>query len=137
MCFLSFVLLLYLFSFIYLLYLYIKYVKLVFILFRVCKEVFNDPLDVLRHKRKFHTSPKILLSKEELEPFLLLKNRNTCPICFKVISNHVTRAPYINHVMIHCNKPSFKCKICGTTFKRKHALSVHEKRHVVTPETAK
>ncbi|KAL1502432.1 hypothetical protein ABEB36_007573 [Hypothenemus hampei] len=46
---------------------------------KICHQLFNDPIDVLRHKREVHKSEKILLPKKELEQYFNMENRKDCP----------------------------------------------------------
>ncbi|XP_030767038.1 zinc finger protein 200-like [Sitophilus oryzae] len=96
-----------------------------------CKEVFPDPIDVLRHKRELHQFPKTFLSKEELAPYMEYENISECPICFKTMQRIECKSIYLKHLLTHSKDYNNECKICGKTFRRMDHCQTHEKKHIV------
>lgn len=99
-----------------------------------CKEVFENPILLLRHKRKEHTSAKKYLLPEEIEKYYHHPNRNLCPICKKTLKTNNHRSVFIKHLQSHAVVQMFECIICKQKFKRKDHMLSHQKRHIVPIE---
>lgn len=99
-----------------------------------CKEIFENPLLLLRHKREAHKFPKKLLPREEIEKYYDYPNRSFCPICKKVIKTNNFRSIYLKHLHTHTVIAVFECIICKKVFKRKDHMVNHQKRHIVPIE---
>lgn len=99
-----------------------------------CREYFENPLMLLRHKRELHNFPKTLLPIEEIEKYYDYPNRNFCPICKKVIKTNNYRSIFLKHLHTHTVMLIFKCVICKKKFRRKDHMLNHQKRHVVPIE---
>lgn len=98
-----------------------------------CKEHFDNPLMLLRHKRESHSFPKTLLPLEEIEKYYDYPNRNFCPICKKAIKTNNYRSIFLKHLQTHTYNV-FECVICKKKFKRRDHMLNHQKRHVVPIE---
>lgn len=98
-----------------------------------CREQFDNPLMLLRHKREFHKFPKTLLPLEEIEKYYDYPNRNFCPICKKAIKTNNYRSLFLKHLQTHTHNV-FECVICKRKFKRRDHMMNHQKRHVVPIE---
>ncbi|XP_045469722.1 zinc finger protein 394-like [Harmonia axyridis] len=95
-----------------------------------CSEVFVSELELFRHKRAKHTSPKIIMAPDEIKKFYNVSDRSQCPICKKTLSSQ-NKSIYIKHLQSHSYIGEFECPICKKKFKRKDHMRIHEKRHII------
>lgn len=99
-----------------------------------CREYFENPILLLRHKREVHNFPRTLLPIEDIEKYYDYPNRTFCPICKKVIKTNNFRSVFIKHLHTHTPMLVFECIICKKKFRRKDHMINHQKRHVVPME---
>lgn len=99
-----------------------------------CKEVFQNPILLLRHKRKEHSFPKRHLLLEDIEKYYDYPNRSFCPICKRTLKSNNFRCNFIKHLQTHAKVNTIECVICKQKFKRKEHMLNHQKRHIVPIE---
>ncbi|KAK9892795.1 hypothetical protein WA026_021987 [Henosepilachna vigintioctopunctata] len=97
---------------------------------RKCSQVFLSSLELLRHSRREHTYPKIIMSPAEISKFISLKDRSHCPICEKPLSSSY-KSIYLKHLQTHSCVLEHICPICKKKFKRRDHMRAHQKRHIV------
>lgn len=97
----------------------------------ICGQRFDNPLDLLRHRRDLHNFPRTIVSAGVIERYFDSPNRSFCPICRKPIKTRNYRSVFIKHLMVHTVGETFECKVCSKKFKRKDHMKAHEKRHIV------
>ncbi|XP_076256286.1 uncharacterized protein LOC143193786 isoform X2 [Rhynchophorus ferrugineus] len=100
---------------------------------KFCNTVFEDPIDLLRHKREKHIFNRVLLSRKELEPYLKAADKTQCPLCKKPIGTTNYKTAYMRHILTHSSEYDFRCRVCEQPFRRKDQWLSHEKRHIVQP----
>ncbi|EFA04910.1 zinc finger protein 493 [Tribolium castaneum] len=96
---------------------------------RECKKEFKSSLELLRHGRKVHSYPKVLMALSEVKKFYAAKNRSECPICHKPLKTNF-RSAFVKHLLTHTNEMKYSCKVCNKKFRRSDHMKAHEKRHV-------
>uniref|UniRef100_A0A1Q3F0N9 Putative c2h2-type zn-finger protein n=1 Tax=Culex tarsalis TaxID=7177 RepID=A0A1Q3F0N9_CULTA len=78
-----------------------------------CPEVFSSLLTYRRHFEKFHSQAKKSKPKKVI-----------CNICGKLVTEYCLQ----DHIAMHENKRSWKCKQCSLAFNTKTQLSMHLRR---------
>ncbi|XP_044260115.1 zinc finger protein 14-like [Tribolium madens] len=97
---------------------------------RECKKEFRSSLELLRHGRKVHSYPKVLMALSEVKKFYTSKDRSECPICHKPLKTNF-RSAFVKHLLTHTNEMKYSCKVCNKKFRRADHMKAHEKRHVI------
>lgn len=96
-----------------------------------CSAVFNNALDLLRHKRKEHAVEKsIKLSAESLKIYDKVyqnSDKNCCPLC----QVPVQKSQWKRHLETHGAVSKVFCKVCKKGFNRIDHKREHEKRHLI------
>ena len=81
-----------------------------------CGRIFSTPEGRYRHEKAHdrHGSP-----------FRLMNQKMTCPICGKTI---LRREHMKRHMLIHQDCPTYRCLLCGYSFKREDLIKGHVKK---------
>ncbi|RZC37141.1 hypothetical protein BDFB_011315 [Asbolus verrucosus] len=95
-----------------------------------CSKEFVSPLDLLRHSRKCHSYPKVLMALSEVKKFYSVRDRSECPICHKPLKTNF-RSAFVKHLHTHTNEMKYSCNVCNKKFRRSDHMKAHEKRHIV------
>lgn len=97
----------------------------------VCRQLFENSIDLFRHKRDTHSDKKkVKLSPESLKIYdkVFQKSpKKICPLCNKPS----TKIGWKRHLQTHSTEVKYFCKICKKGFNRIDHQRDHEKRHVV------
>ena len=80
-----------------------------------CGRIFSTPEGRYRHEKAHdkHDSP------------MKMNQRMTCPICGKII---LRREHLKRHMLIHQDCPTYRCLLCGYSFKREDLIKGHVKK---------
>lgn len=97
---------------------------------RECKNEFTSSIELLRHSRKCHSYPKVMMALSEVKKFYCMKDRSECPICHKPLKINF-RSAFVKHLHTHTNEMAHACKVCNKKFRRADHMKAHEKRHIV------
>ncbi|KAJ3651901.1 hypothetical protein Zmor_017905 [Zophobas morio] len=97
---------------------------------RECTKEFGSPLELLRHSRKCHSYPKVVMALSEVKKFYSVKNRSECPICHKPLKTSF-RSAFVKHLHTHTNEMKYSCHVCKKKFRRSDHMKAHEKRHII------
>ncbi|CAG9830959.1 unnamed protein product [Diabrotica balteata] len=99
---------------------------------KFCDFIAENPMELLKHKRKFHTATRYILPVHEIRKYFDYPDRSFCPICEQPVKTKNFRSIFIRHLLVHAPGFTFQCRICKKRFRRHDHMKAHEKRHVLT-----